>query len=94
MTLVHQAGQNEELEMQFMSGPQQQLKIDIPKLLMLSPQDTFHVNRFLGLWRHDEFRNLCTALCETSVGRVSFNLLAFSHLKEYRIIKIKSFSFS
>jgi hypothetical protein len=93
IALSRHAQHDPEFATQLMSGPQHQLKINICQVLGVSQQDTFHTNRFLGLWRHDEYRKLCSAWCETSVGRASFSLLTFSRLKEFRIANVRSFPF-
>jgi len=89
ITLTQHVHHNKQLAKDFTSGLEAQLKIDIQQLLKLSPRDKFSVNRFLGLWRHGDFRKLCTAWCETSVGRGSFSLLVFSRLKEHRIAHVR-----
>jgi hypothetical protein len=91
--LAQYARHDKQLAANFMNGLEEQLKTDIRQLLVLSPQEKFQVVRFLGLWRHDDFRKLCTAWCKTSVGRETFTLLTFSRLKEFRIANVRVSTF-
>jgi len=63
-------------------------------VLQLGPKNSFSTSRFLGLWRHPTFQQLCNDLCSTGVGRELFSIQVFSNLKESRVYEVRSQSFT
>lgn len=88
VALTHHIKNNKKFAKQIQNESHRSVSEKLKAVLRLSPKDHFSISRFLGLWRHPGFQDLCNNLCATGVGRELFSIGVFSNLKESRVFEV------
>lgn len=88
MALAHYIKSNRKFADEIQNKSHKSVSEKVRAILQLSSKDQFGVSRFLGLWRHPVFQDLCNSLCATGVGRELFSIGVFSNLKESRVFEV------
>jgi hypothetical protein len=94
VALRHHITTNRQLARQVNKQAHQLVSEKLRAVLQLGPKNSFSMSRFLGLWRHPIFQQLCNNLCSTGVGRELFSIQVFSNLKESRVYEVCFQSFA